>query len=75
LLARKIVLAKKEAAKARADNPPAGGPFNLLPPHQNKFSTGLRFLPARAEKFCFCPARSTAIKIRSPDFRQKKFGF
>jgi len=60
-LARKIVVAKKEAAKARAGK-------NSFPPTP--------FLFARPSRKIFIPAkRSSAIKFRSPDFRQKKFGF
>jgi len=58
---RKIAAAKKEAAKARAGK-------NFFPPTP--------FLFARPSVKVFCSAaRSAAIKIRSPDFRQKKFGF
>ncbi len=61
MLARKIAAAKKEAAKARAGK-------NSFPPTP--------FLFARPSGKVFVPAaRSAAIRIRSPDFRQKKFGF
>jgi len=60
-LARKIAAAKKEAAKARAGK-------NSFPPTP--------FLFARPSGKVFVPAeRSSAIKVRSPDFRQSKFGF
>jgi len=60
-LARKIAVAKKEAAKARAGK-------NSFPPTP--------FLFARPSGKVFVPAeRSSTIKIRNPDFRQKKFGF
>jgi len=58
-LARKIAAAKKEAAKARAGK-------NSLPPTP--------FLFARPSgKVFVSAARSAAIKVRSPDFAQRKF--
>jgi len=58
---RKIAAAKKEVAKARAGK-------NSFPPTP--------FLFARPSGKVFVPAeRSSAIKFRTPDFRQKKFGF
>ena len=58
---RKIAAAKKEATKAGAGK-------NSFPPTP--------FLFARPSGKVFVPTeRSSAIKIRSPDFRQKKFGF
>jgi len=60
-LARKIATAKKEAAKARAGK-------NSFPPTP--------FLFARPSGKVFVSAtRSTAIKIRRPDFAQNGFGF
>jgi len=52
-LARKIVVAKKEAAKARAGK-------NSFPPTPSLFAR---------------PSGKVLIKIRSPDFPQKRFEF
>jgi hypothetical protein len=42
----------------------------------NSFSPHPFFFPLRPSGKVFCSAaRSAAIKIRSPDFRQNKFGF
>ncbi|MBU1420891.1 hypothetical protein KKA20_02625 [Patescibacteria group bacterium] len=59
-LARKIAVAKKEVAKAK---------FLHHPQHH------FLFAHPSEKVFCSAVARSTAIKFRSPDFRQKKCGF
>jgi len=62
-LARKIAAAKKEAAKKRG----RGG---------NSFSPYPFFFSPRQSGKVFCSAaRSAAIKLQSPDFRQNKFEF
>ena len=47
---------RNSAAAEKSESESKGGqkflPPNPLPPHQNKFGMGLRFLPARAFSFC-----------------------
>jgi len=56
------VLAKKEAAKARADNPPAGGPLNLLP----------RTRTSSVRDFAFCPPERKSFGSAPHEARQSK---
>jgi hypothetical protein len=60
-LARKIAAAKKETAKAKTGK-------NSFP------STSFLFARSSGKVFVSA-ARSAAIKIRNPDFHQKKFGY
>ncbi len=48
-------------------------PPNPLPPHQNKFGTGLRFLPARAIGFQNSQSGFSSKKVRtSPKKHRQK---
>jgi len=58
-LARKIAAAKKEAAKARAG--------------KNSFPSTPSLFARPSGKVFVLAERSSAIKFRSPDFRQRKF--
>ena len=63
----------RNSAAEKSESESEGGqkflPPNPLPPHQNKFGTGLRFLPARAFSFLLRLWRSNQSEFRSKKVR------